>query len=518
MSVSWLVAAVLLVPATWIAALAHAVKSVSRSSLVSRLAGGPRSDLAHWFVEHVEAAHVGLSLVRTLLRIGIVAAVVLAVTTPTAVPLPVEVADPGAAAPPAAPETAAPEGYALTVPELLLAVVVSAVAVWFSTVVIASALARAAGEGLVASGLRTIRVLAVLAAPMGPIVRVTNESVRRLAGAEARDRDESEAELLRSIEEQQRGGGLDPQAASMLENIVWFNQTDVGEVMTPRTDIDGIEYTDELSEIRALIDEHGHSRMPVFEDNLDHILGILYVKDLVPYLGADASDFRLRPLLREPKFVPETKPVNELLQDFQRSEVHMAIVVDEYGGTAGVVTIEDVLEEIVGEIQDEHDTDHEDLPTLDELEDGLVEVDGRYHIDDLNEALALDLPEDAEYDTVAGFVLARLGRVPDVGEGLSLETARITVLEATSTVIERLRIEYGARARREIDPEAPDLASESDAGFGGHGGGAGDEAAASGARDDDGPHPDDGARAEAETGTRHPAGSSVAAGREAPRR
>jgi putative hemolysin len=129
----------------------------------------------------------------------------------------------------------------------------------------------------------------------------------------------------------------------------------------------------------------------------------------------------------------------------------MAIVVDEYGGTAGVVTIEDVLEEIVGEIQDEHDTDHEDLPTLDPVEDGLVEVDGRYHIDDLNEALSLDLPEDEEYDTVAGFVLARLGRVPDPGEALELEGARITVLEATSTVIERLRLEHGARARR--DPE-----------------------------------------------------------------
>jgi len=450
MSMAWLVAAILLAPATWIAALAHAVKSVSRSSLVSRLAGGPRSELAHWFVDHVEAAHVGLAFVRTLLRIGIVAAVVLGFA--------VRAAAPGAEGDPAVPPVA--DGFHLTVQGLVLASIVSAALVWFATVVMASSLARAVGEPLVAGSLRSIRVLAILAAPFRPVVRVTHESVRRLAGAEARDRDESEAELLRSIEEQQRGGGLDPQAASMLENIVWFNQTDVGEVMTPRTDIDGIEYTDDLAEIRALIGEHGHSRMPVYEENLDHIVGILYVKDLVPYLGADASDFRLQPLLREPKFVPETKPVNELLQDFQRSEVHMAIVVDEYGGTAGVVTIEDVLEEIVGEIQDEHDTDHEDQPSLVKVEEGLVEVDGRFHVDDLNEALSLDLPEDEEYDTVAGLVLARLGRVPEIGEELALDTVRFTVLEATITAIERLRIEYGHRARRETeDDETPDGAT-----------------------------------------------------------
>jgi CBS domain containing-hemolysin-like protein len=119
--------------------------------------------------------------------------------------------------------------------------------------------------------------------------------------------------------------------------------------------------------------------------------------------------------------------------------------VDEYGGTAGIVTIEDVLEEIVGEIQDEHDTDHEDLPKLETLEPGLVQVDGRYHLDDLNEELGLALPEDEEYDTVAGFVLAQFGRVPAAGESFTVDGARLTVLEATSTAIERLRIEHGDR-------------------------------------------------------------------------
>ena len=455
MMLAWLIAGLLLIPATWMAALTQAVRSVSRSSLATRLAGTSRQETVAWFVDQVESAEVALAFLRTLLRIAIVGAVVVAFSDP-----------PPAAA---AGDAAATEGFLLTPGSLVAAFVVSAALVWFSTVVLASALARSAGEPLVAASLRWIRVLSTLLAPFRPVVRVTHESVRRLAGVERREGEsEAEAELLRSIEEQQRGGGLDPQSASMLENIVWFNQTDVGEVMTPRTDIDGIEYTDELSEIRALIDEHGHSRMPVYEENLDHILGILYVKDLVPYLGADPSGFRLRPLLREPKFVPETKPVNELLQDFQRSEVHMAIVVDEYGGTAGIVTIEDVLEEIVGEIQDEHDTDHEDLPKLEMLEPGLVQVDGRYQLDDMNEELGLSLPEDEEYDTVAGFVLAQLGRVPAAGESIAVDGARLTVLEATSTAIERLRIEHGDRIAAEAATAPSDEANavESDAAAG----------------------------------------------------
>ena len=455
MMLAWLIAGLLLIPATWMAALTQAVRSVSRSSLATRLAGTSRQETVAWFVDQVESAEVALAFLRTLLRIAIVGAVVVAFS------------DPRPAA--AGGDAEATECFLLTPGSLVAAFVVSAALVWFSTVVLASALARSAGEPLVAASLRWIRVLSTLLAPFRPVVRVTHESVRRLAGVERREGEsEAEAELLRSIEEQQRGGGLDPQSASMLENIVWFNQTDVGEVMTPRTDIDGIEYTDELSEIRALIDEHGHSRMPVYEENLDHILGILYVKDLVPYLGADPSGFRLRPLLREPKFVPETKPVNELLQDFQRSEVHMAIVVDEYGGTAGIVTIEDVLEEIVGEIQDEHDTDHEDLPKLEMLEPGLVQVDGRYHLDDLNEELGLSLPEDEEYDTVAGFVLAQLGRVPAAGESIAVDGARLTVLEATSTAIERLRIEHGDRIAAEAATAPSDEANavESDAAAG----------------------------------------------------
>jgi CBS domain containing-hemolysin-like protein len=297
-------------------------------------------------------------------------------------------------------------------------------------------------EALVAGALPLLRGLSLLCSPLTRSLAFIDEVVRRLTGANLREReDEAEAELLRSIEDTHREGALDERAAALLENIVEFTSTDVGEVMTPRTDIEGIELSNNLPAIRSFIIESGHSRIPVYEENLDHIVGILYVKDLVPHLGEEVDNFQLRPLLRQPIVVPETKPVRELLADFQRSEVHMAMVIDEYGGTAGLVTIEDVLEEIVGEIHDEHDLDDEPEPTLVEVDEMRCEVDGRYHIDDLNEQWDLDLPEDEEFDTIGGFVLAALGRVPEVGESFESHAARFTALAATPTHVQKVGIE-----------------------------------------------------------------------------
>ena len=277
--------------------------------------------------------------------------------------------------------------------------------------------------------------------PLVKAVSFIDEVVRRLSGAKLNDQDQHEAELLRSIEETHREGGLDEDAASMLENVVEFTNTDVAEIMTPRTDIDGIAITDDLGSIRSFITKVGHSRIPVFKDNLDHLIGILYVRDLVPYLGEDANDFRLEPLLRQPIIVPETKPVRELLADFQKSEVHMAIVIDEYGGTEGLVTIEDVLEEIVGEIRDEHEPEGEEEPALVAIDERQAEVDGRYHIDDLNERLGLAIPEDDDFDTVGGFVLSQLGHVPSEGEAFEAHNARFTALATAPTHVHRVRIE-----------------------------------------------------------------------------
>ena len=315
---------------------------------------------------------------------------------------------------------------------------------WILTSVLATAISKWAAHPIVTLAMPLLKVCSDLGFVPGQLARFIDEVIKRLSGANLvrnNEQSEAEVELLRSVEQSQREGGLGETTAEMIENVVEFTSTDVGEVMTPRTDIEGIEKTDDLSEIKAFIGQEGHSRIPVYEEDLDHIAGILYVKDLVPFLGEDPATFRLQPLLRSPIVVPETKVVADLLADFQRSEVHMAIVVDEYGGTAGLVTIEDVLEEIVGEIKDEHEGDLEEEPELRSLANGHYEVDGRFHVDDLNEALSLALPEDEEYDTVGGYLMACLGRVPDQGDSWDSENVRLTAIETTATQVSLIGIE-----------------------------------------------------------------------------
>ena len=315
---------------------------------------------------------------------------------------------------------------------------------WLFVSVIAAAASRWSAHPLVTLAVPLLRICALIGPVFGWIASFVDEIVKRLSGATLMkngEQSEAEAELLRSVEQSQREGALGETTAEMIENVVEFTSTDVGEVMTPRTDIEGIKMTDELTEIKSFIGQEGHSRIPVYEEDLDHIIGILYVKDLVPFLGEDPATFRLRPLLRAPIVVPETKVVADLLADFQRSEVHMAIVVDEYGGTAGLVTIEDVLEEIVGEIKDEHEGDLEEEPELRPINQDHWEVDGRFHIDDLNEELMLSLPEDEEYDTVGGYLMASLGRVPEQGETWDVEGIRLTALETSSTQVARIGIQ-----------------------------------------------------------------------------
>ena len=323
--------------------------------------------------------------------------------------------------------------------DLVLAGVVSAFTLWLLTGVVAGSLATHLGTSLLVRTLPMLRLVDLVLGPLAGINGVIDEAVRRLSGANLQEAEASDR-LRRSIEDTTLGGDLDEVAAEMLENVVDFTNTEVGTVMTPRTEIEGIQSTDDLAAIRSIIIEAGHSRIPVYGDNLDEIRGILYVKDLVPYLGTEVEDFRLDRLLRQPIRVPETKPVQDLLGDFQRSEVHMAIVVDEYGGTSGLVTIEDVLEEIVGEIQDEHDTEEELPPAIARVGDDRWEMDARFQIYDLNEMLETALPEDDDFDTVAGFILERLGRVPEAGESVEDLGLRFEVLEAEPTRIERVAV------------------------------------------------------------------------------
>ncbi|MBM4018790.1 MAG: HlyC/CorC family transporter, partial [Planctomycetes bacterium] len=218
-------------------------------------------------------------------------------------------------------------------------------------------------------------------------------------------------------------------------------RTDAGQIMTPRTDIVSIEASASADAARALVAASGHSRIPVTKGNIDTVVGILYAKDLLERAcgTAGATELRVRDVMRPPLFVPETKRLDELLREFQGDKVHVAIVLDEYGGTAGLVTIEDVVEEIVGEIVDEY----EQAPPkpVRPVAERSWEVEARLRIDELNRELGLAIPEHEDYETIGGFVLARMGYIPKAGEAFEHDGARVTVVEAEARRIVKVRID-----------------------------------------------------------------------------
>jgi CBS domain containing-hemolysin-like protein len=225
----------------------------------------------------------------------------------------------------------------------------------------------------------------------------------------------------------------------LIHSIFEFGDTVVREVMLPRPDMVAIEATDTIEHAVEVGIERGFSRLPVYEDTTDNILGVVFLKDLVRRARAGEGQLPVRgPALRDAVVVPEQKRVAELLREMQREKFHMAIVVDEHGGTAGLVTLEDVLEEIVGEIVDEYDVE---TPHLEPLENGALRVAGRTSIDEVNEALGVELPDD-EWDTVGGLVFNLLGHVPDEGEmvrfqDLELRTERVQGRRIVSVIIRR---------------------------------------------------------------------------------
>jgi CBS domain containing-hemolysin-like protein len=227
------------------------------------------------------------------------------------------------------------------------------------------------------------------------------------------------------------------QARELLRSLVEFRETMVREVMTPRPDIVAIDASATVGDLLALVREQQYSRVPVYKETLDNIVGLISTKDLI-LVAADLSQ-PITPLIRPAHFVPETKLVPELLKEFQRKRIQAALVVDEYGGTAGLVTIEDLLEEIVGEIRDEYDTELE--PVVEEG-DGAFVFSGRTHVREMEERLKLRV-EGGGYETVGGYLLAHVGRVPAVGETFDIDGLSVEVLEAERRRINRVRVRRG---------------------------------------------------------------------------
>jgi len=209
--------------------------------------------------------------------------------------------------------------------------------------------------------------------------------------------------------------------------------------MTPRTDIVAVEVNSDLQKVLDTITMAGHTRVPVFEDNIDNIIGLVYAKDLLAEIGKTGTEFKLRDKIRKAYFVPESKPLRVLLHEFQNQKLHIAVVLDEYGGTAGVVTLEDILEELVGEITDEYEeTPPEPIKKIDQ---NTIEADARTYIDDLNDQLELNLSEDEDYETIGGFVFSRLGYIPKTGENFDYENLKFTITSAEARRIKRIRIQ-----------------------------------------------------------------------------
>jgi putative hemolysin len=245
---------------------------------------------------------------------------------------------------------------------------------------------------------------------------------------------EEELRLLVNVGEEE--GVIEHDEREMIEGVITFGDTLVREIMIPRGDIIAIDRSVTLDEALDLVVARGHSRIPVYDDILDNIVGVLYAKDLIPALRNCSGDMSIAGLLRPSHFVPETMKVNALLEYLQQSRVHMAIMVDEYGGVAGLATIEDLIEQIVGEIQDEYDTED---PSIQPLSEGDYIVDARVVIDDINNLIGLHLPDDTS-DRMGGLVYDLLGRVPRVGDELICDGAFIRILSVKGVRAQKLRV------------------------------------------------------------------------------
>ncbi|MEO6294229.1 MAG: hemolysin family protein [Candidatus Limnocylindria bacterium] len=323
-------------------------------------------------------------------------------------------------------------------------------------------------ERLALAVARPIGIIERLLSPIVWLVSRSSGLLVRLFGGKEKPQGGylSMEELKLLVETGSEQGGIEEEEKEMIHGVIELGDKRVHEVMVPRIGIRAVNVDDPLDEVLEMIIAAGHSRLPVFEESLDNIVGILYAKDLLPYLKGNAranGQIDIRALVRAPVYVPESKAVDELLHDMQTAKRHIAIVVDEYGGTAGLVTMEDVVEEIVGEIQDEYDTEEamvEDASTDDEL---MYRLDGRVSMDDLRDLFDMtddDEPDEEAYDTVGGFVVHRVGRIPLPAAEIPFRDGVLIRVEAAEP--RRVARVVASRPRRadEREPNTPSDESE----------------------------------------------------------
>jgi putative hemolysin len=319
--------------------------------------------------------------------------------------------------------------------------------------VIPWSLSRVRGESAIVRLWPLLGLLRAAARPYLVALKRFDAMLHRLTGIEEPNPGDVSVlseEILSVVDAGQREGLIEREARTMIHRVIELQEVDVSSIMTPRTEIVSLPITSTLHEARAVMIEEGHSRVPAIGENNDDIIGILYAKDLLRQYDEETPAPSLKELIREPLYVPETTAVDDLLQTMKSERVQIAIVLDEYGGVSGLVTMEDILEEIVGDIDDEYDEIEEE--GIQVLDDQSLLVDGRIHLDELNERFEYVLPEEGDYDTIAGFVVSELGRIPQVGEALTWKQYRITVVEADKRRITKVQLD--------VDPSLQEVTSE----------------------------------------------------------
>lgn len=329
----------------------------------------------------------------------------------------------------------------LSMDKLIVSFLASILLLSVFSVAVPHAWSKYAAESFLASALPLLQAARKILRPLMALMHGIDVLVRRLAGVsiEPENSNGAEQEILEAVHEGEEEGLVNPQERKMIESVIELHAITIGQVMTPRTELIAVEANATIDQVKQIIYEHGHSRLPVFEDNFDNIVGMLYVKDLLQYLGQTPEHFSIREIMRPCYFVPETKSLRNLFSEFRGKQVHVAVVLDEYGGTLGLVTLEDLIEQIVGQIADEYEPS--EPPMIKQIDSKTLEIDARTRTDQLNDEYNLHLPEDEDYETIAGFLFSSLGRIPVTGETFQCQNLLFTIIEATERKITTVRLE-----------------------------------------------------------------------------
>ena len=277
--------------------------------------------------------------------------------------------------------------------------------------------------------------------PIIKILMLISKFIGRLLGIEIRNEGLmiTEEDIISFVNVGEAEGIIEEEEKEMIHSIVGFSETTAKEVMTPRTSMLAFEGNDTLDEVWDEIIENGFSRIPIYEETIDNIIGVFYVKDVLSIIKKGETNVPIKNFVRPGYFVPETKSITEILQDFRSMKVHIALVLDEYGGIVGLVTIEDLIEEITGEIRDEFDTEEEEF--IHKIDENKYEVDGMIDIETLDKELNIRLPESEDYESLGGLIVTELGRVAVVNDEIIIEDVKLKVLEVEKMRVAKVLIE-----------------------------------------------------------------------------